>query len=429
MTAPSIQTSRLRSERTRVKCMPGRVSADSTNSSGPVTPQGDLMSYMGGPQVPVVTAVLDSCASELVCSTHPEGLQKTVDILPDAHEIYSQGDRGDTLCDVATATLNSSLFFPSTATGKSLNNGSQKEAEHLVLKKQTIRYRRKLPALFLKTLSKHARETLHPHDSSRKSPTLITQDMTSLNSNTSSILTDGPNATDGDVYTGGVSHALSLLSVASAPSPCSPNHKLRRKKRIPLLNRMSSLSFRSSSQQSFPVYDDRAQSPVPHATQVPHVARTHSPAPPTPVSAEPSVRIGHPSRPYYTAIRKNMSRPGTPVLLPRTPSPMPSDYDYAPRGTKSLDCGERTPVQFGRDSRPMSMVIPGQVIPVSLYSGFSLSGETEMRMNLARWRKEDAPDEPGDYLFKETGRFGKGMLKGRVKKLGKGLRDLMLGRS
>jgi len=77
----------------------------------------------------------------------------------------------------------------------------------------------------------------------------------------------------------------------------------------------------------------------------------------------------------------------------------------------------------------MSMVIPGQVIPVSLYSGFSLSGETEMRMNLARWRKEDAPDEPGDYLFKETGRFGKGILKGRVKKLGKGLRDLMLGRS
>jgi len=140
-----------------------------------------------------------------------------VDILPDAHEIYSQGDRGDILCDVATATLNSvniSLFFPSTtiATGKTLNNGPQKEAEHLVLKKQTIRYRRKLPALFLKTLSKHTHET--PHDSSRKSPTLITQDMTSLNSNTSSILIDGPHAADGDVYTGGVSHALSHYSTA-----------------------------------------------------------------------------------------------------------------------------------------------------------------------------------------------------------------------
>jgi len=76
----------------------------------------------------------------------------------------------------------------------------------------------------------------------------------------------------------------------------------------------------------------------------------------------------------------------------------------------------------------MSMVLPGHAVPVNLYSGFSLSGETEMRMNLAKWRKEDAPDEPGDYLFKETIRPGKGM-KGRVKKLGKGLRDLMLGRS
>jgi hypothetical protein len=76
----------------------------------------------------------------------------------------------------------------------------------------------------------------------------------------------------------------------------------------------------------------------------------------------------------------------------------------------------------------MSMVIPGQAVPVNLYSGFSLSGETEMRMNLARWRKEDGPDEPGDYLFKETGHRGKG-IKCRVRKLGKGLRDLVLGRS
>ncbi|KAG2061070.1 hypothetical protein BDR06DRAFT_947578 [Suillus hirtellus] len=149
------------------------------------------------------------------------------------------------------------------------------------------------------------------------------------------------------------------------------------------------------------------------------------------MSAEIPVRIGHPSRPYYTVIRKNMSRPSTPGLpssLPRTPSPIPSDYDYAPRGTRSLDCGERVSVQFGRDSRPMSMILPGQAIPVNVYSGFSLSGETEMRMNLARWRKEDGPDEPGDYLFKETGHRGKG-IKGRVRKLGKGLRDLVLGRS
>ncbi|KAG1738425.1 uncharacterized protein EDB91DRAFT_1054665 [Suillus paluster] len=252
--------------------------------------------------------------------------------------------------------------------------------------------------------------------------------MTSSHSNTSSILIDAPRAAGGDVYPNGASHAhaLSLLSVASSSSQGCP--KLRRKKRMPLLQRMSSLSFSSRSRQSSPAFDDRAESPVPHAMQV---APSPSPAPSTPISAEPPVRIGHPSRPYYTVIRKNMSRPSTPGLpssLPRTPSPMPSDYDYAPRATRSLDCGEGMPVQFGRESRPMSMVLPGQAVPVSVYSGFSLSGETEMRMNLARWRKEDAPDEPGDYLFKETGCRGKGM-KGRVKKLGKSLRDLMLGRS
>ena len=318
-------------------------------------------------------------------------------------------------------------MYPPAATADTKHlNGSHTKAEHRVLKKQSIRCRRRLPALFLSTLSARARATLLPHDSSRISLAPMTQDMTSLNPNTSSIMIDAPHAPDDNVYTGDASHALSLVSVASTSSQCSPNHKLRRKKRMPLLKHMSSLSFRSRSPQSS--CDSRAQSPVPHATQAPHVARTPSPAPLTPVSAELPVRIGHPNRPYYTAIRKNMSRPGTPVLLPRTPSPMPSDYDYAPRATKSLDCGEHTPMQFGRDSRPMSMVVPGEVIPVNFYSGFSLSGETEMRMNLARWRKEDAPDEPGDYLFKETtGRFGKGMLKGRVKKLGKGLRDFMLG--
>ena len=252
--------------------------------------------------------------------------------------------------------------------------------------------------------------------------------MTSLHSNTSSIMIDAPRAADGDVYIGGVSHALSLLSVSS--SQCSPDHKLRRKKRMPLLKSMSSFSFRSQSQQSF---DGHSESPIPHATQAPRVALTPSPAHSplrTPVSAEPPVRIGHPNRPYYTVIRKNMSRPGTPVFPQRTASPIPkSDYDYAPRATKSLDCGERTPARFSLDSRPMSMVMPGQANLVNAYSGFSLSGETEMRMNLARWRKEDAPDEPGDYLFKETGRCRHGMLKGRVKKFGKGLRDLVLGRS
>jgi hypothetical protein len=105
MTAPAVLASHLRSGRARVKRVPGRVPVDT--SIGPMTPQGDLMSCRGGFQVPVVTAVLDSCTSELACSTHPEDVQKTLDVMPDAHEIYPQGDRGNTPHDVATATSNS----------------------------------------------------------------------------------------------------------------------------------------------------------------------------------------------------------------------------------------------------------------------------------------------------------------------------------
>lgn len=426
ITAPSKTTSQLRSksERTGVKCMPKRVSADSTiSSAGPVTPQGDLMFCMESLRVPGITAVLDSCDSELACSHKPDVAPIAVDDIPN-DEVDSQGDGGGVFRDVTAATL--MPLCPSTAPASAkqeLPNGPYK---HETVKKQSIRHRRKLPALFLATSSSaHAHDT--PHDSSRKS--LMIQETTSP-SNTSSVLIDAHHAAGGNVYPDGVSHAraLSLLSVVSLSesSQCSP--KLRRKKGMPSLKRMSSLSCRSRSQQSSPTFDDRAESPAPHTM---HVAPAPSPAPSTTVSAEHPVRIGHPSRPYYTVIRKNMSRPGTPGLpcsLPRTPSPIPSDYDYAPRATRSLDCGERISVRFGRDSRPMSMVLPGQPIPVNLYSGFSLSGETEMRMNLARWRKEDGPDEPGDYLFRETDHRGKG-IKGRVRKLGKGLRELVLGRS
>ncbi|KAG1866131.1 hypothetical protein F4604DRAFT_1778923 [Suillus subluteus] len=417
MTAPSKTTSQLRgtSERTKVKCIPKRISADSTiSSAGPVTPQGDLMFCVESLQVPGITAVLDSCDSELACSRKLGVARIVVDDIPN-DKVDSQGDGGGILHDVTTATPILPLC-PSTAptsTKQVLLDGPYK---HETVKKQSIRYRRKLPALFLATSSSaHAHDT--PHDLPRKS--LMIQETTSR-SNTSSVLIDAPHAAGGDVCPD-----ASVVSLSDS-SQCCP--KLRRKKGIPSLKRMSSLSCRSRSQQSSPAIDDRTESPVPYPV---HVAPTPSPAPSTAVSAEPPVRIGHPSRPYYTAIRKNMSRPSTaghPSSLARTPSPIPSDYDYSPRATKSLDCGERIPVQFGRDSRPMSMVLPGQAVPVNLFSGFSLSGETEMRMNLARWRKEDGPDEPGDYLFKETGYRGKG-IKGRVRKLGKGLRDLVLGRS
>ncbi|KAH7928129.1 hypothetical protein BV22DRAFT_232536 [Leucogyrophana mollusca] len=215
-----------------------------------------------------------------------------------------------------------------------------------------------------------------------------------------------------------------LSALSTVPSQCSPHRALRRKKRMTLLKRKSSISLRS-----------RVRTPSPFLSRVETATPCSDPARSSymlslasSMGIDPPARLGHPSRPYYTAIRQNMSRPTTPCL-PRTPSPVSPEFDYMPRGTRSLDCGERLSMEFGCQSRPMSMVLPGHITSASPFSGFSLSGETEMRMALAKWRHEDAPDVPGDYHFHDMGQRGKVGVKGKVKKLGQGLKELVLGRT
>jgi hypothetical protein len=218
-------------------------------------------------------------------------------------------------------------------------------------------------------------------------------------------------------------HLHSTSSISS--SQCSPKRGLRRTKNMTLLPRESSLSPRTRSplRGSVDIYSTSAV----EARQSHTLSLT-----PSHDHDAPPVRLGHPSRPYYSAIRKDMSRPTSPVFsvtTPRTPSPIPSLVDYVPRGTKSLDCGDRSGIQYAQELRPMSMVLSGQAMSPNAGSGFSLSGEMELRMNLARWRREDA-DEPGGYHFRETSRSPTRMdMRRRVKQLGKGLKELVLGRS
>lgn len=132
-----------------------------------------------------------------------------------------------------------------------------------------------------------------------------------------------------------------------------------------------------------------------------------------------SERLGHPSRPYYSAIRKNMSRPASPAFG-RTPSPIPTQLDHMSRETRSLDGGHRSCLY----SRPVTPVLSGDVR--GRFSGFSLSGETEMRMDLARWRREHAPDNPGDYQFHEMTHSRMKEMKNTVCKVGRGLKHMVL---
>lgn len=225
-----------------------------------------------------------------------------------------------------------------------------------------------------------------------------------------------------DMSDGG--HMRSTPSISS--SQCSPKRGLRRTQHMTSLKRGSSLSVRSRSplRDSVDIYPTSAlEARQSHALSL-TTSHDHD---------SPPVRLGHPSRPYYSAIRKDMSRPTSPVFslaAPRTPSPISSHADYVPRGTKSLDCGDRSGMQYAGELRPMSMVLSGQTTSPMAGLGFSLSGEMELRMNLARWRQENAPDEPGGYHFRERSLSRTRVnIKGRVKQLGKGLKELVLGRS
>lgn len=315
---------------------------------------------------------------------------------------------------------------PDIATATHLSNeGSDVEdkRENGLLRTST-RHRRKPCTLRLSTARTHSPNRSDPKLSCRSRGSPFTfQDMCSM----TSVLSDASNsthATDCMAVPSG-SPMDSTLSVQS--SRCSPTRVLRRKRPMMLRRRESSDSLRPHSRPSSPSpLCECADMSLSSATEI---LRSGAITPPP--ESDPPVRLGHPNRPYYSVIRKNMSRPSSPVV-PRTPSPIPSYYEYVPRGTKSLDCGERPygSLRYGRNSRPMSMVLPGQMHPERPYSGFSLSGETEMRMELARWRQEDAPDQPGDFHFQEMNRSRiRGKVKGTVKRLGKGLKHLVLGRS
>jgi hypothetical protein len=185
--------------------------------------------------------------------------------------------------------------------------------------------------------------------------------------------------------TGDIKHAahpFSLPPLLSLPTP-----KLRRKHHMTFPGEKSTRSLRS---------------------RVLDVA----PPLPTPVSPITPVRLGHPSRPYYTAIRPHLnhgatvSRPNTPA----TPSSAPSPVTPADKG-RSL-----SPTSQGRPSFEFSR--PRR----STTSGWSLSGEIELRIALSQRREEEEGVIP-------RGSEKRGSIARGVRRLGAGLRNLVLRRS
>lgn len=189
----------------------------------------------------------------------------------------------------------------------------------------------------------------------------------------------------------------------------------------------------------------------------PSYGRSDSPSP-------RQVRLGHPSRPYYTAIRKNMSRPSSPnnsnYLSSTSPSPTPSFYSPSssrptsmsarsahtphPAGFSILQpsCFLNTPFDDDDDdhesisshipyraprkpasctlSRPEGLQFGFAGSLHGMGSGFSMSGETELKMALARERA----GSPGD-TYRFTDMKADHGLAGRVRRLRRGLQDMI----
>jgi hypothetical protein len=130
--------------------------------------------------------------------------------------------------------------------------------------------------------------------------------------------------------------------------------------------------------------------------------------------------LGHPSRPYYSAIRKNMSRPSSPFdnntsNSLRSFSPLPYSHSSLPNDSFQDDYSAfHTPPTSSR-------------LFSSSVTGFSLSGETEMRIALARQQVRNSPDELTDYKFHDTRKTGKGRLRRVVKKMSRGFKHFMFG--
>lgn len=169
-------------------------------------------------------------------------------------------------------------------------------------------------------------------------------------------------------------HAVSL------PPIVSPSRTLRRKHHMTFPRQKSTRSLRSW---------------------------TPTISPPQPVPVTSVARLGHPSRPYYTAIRPHLNNEGisprpntptTPVSAPPTLADKCQSPPLPPPGRPSFEF-----------ARPRSSTV----------SGWSLSGEIELQIELSQRRGKDGV---------VTGSGKRGSIVRGVRKLGTGLRDLVLWR-
>nr|GAT48473.1 predicted protein [Mycena chlorophos] len=236
----------------------------------------------------------------------------------------------------------------------------------------------------------------------------------------------------------------------SSPEPDdtnnTPQHDLRRKK--------SFYRVSAPAQAQSPVAEVAVAIEIPKAAAVTRPQSMISPGvahKPAAAAAEPpyspsmtharsysqpsTLRLGHSKRPLYSAIRSNMSRPSSPsppTSRPTSPALLPRlTLEVEGEDTEDIDDeNDNTPVISPRRSNSRFRIGFGSSAP----AGFSVSGEMEMRMALADLARESRRQEAleAQQRAEQAAQAelphhdsGKGSVGRRVKKLRKGLRDLV----
>ncbi|KAG6844285.1 hypothetical protein H0H87_008154 [Tephrocybe sp. NHM501043] len=249
------------------------------------------------------------------------------------------------------------------------------------------------------------------------------------------------------------SYDVTLKPTTDTPTKSTPHtpKTLRRKKRLSRYRlspqppeSIASTSFSAdavtmvSMPQSASVEDTHCSDSWQNAKSSAH-ARSHS---------QPAniVRLGHPSRPLYTAIRPNMSRPSSssgPPSPPQTPQKLrphrptslparaPSPGIMTILSTTTALHEEEEPVFESFAYRPRSMPSHDRTLTrlpafgsISRHrGGFSVTGETELRMALAR---EGGGDHEDIFKFKDMEDRSGGKLLVKMRQLKEGLKGLIM---
>lgn len=194
---------------------------------------------------------------------------------------------------------------------------------------------------------------------------------------------------------------------------CSSRPSLRRKHRMHVLRQRSSCSLpRSTSSSASTIRPNRPQSDL--SSQSPS-SSTRKVRPNSPLlrTTADYVPLGDLKRPFYTAIRKNMSPPRTqdsalPILDSNAFQAAVFD-----RISRSLDL-PLSPVT-GRSSSPTPTHILSR-----RSTGFSISGMMELRMDLGRGRSMEGAESVYKFVYPKRS----STMSGRVKSLGKGIKDM-----